>query len=147
MKVDIDNSVLIKSEVLSKVLDEDMKVNHLNDDFFKAGYKKFLVLTEEEATNRARFNVIQDLFMIRSEYINKYIPKHLLALDWVNKVQALDMDFNQMNNILKGSLIDKGAFIDEMISIDGLDYYIWENHLNVYTDTYLDTEYRILELQ
>jgi hypothetical protein len=147
MKVDVDNSVLIKSEVLAKILAEDMEVVHLKDDFFKVGSKKFLVLTEEEATDRARFNVIQDIFMIRSEYINKYIPKRLLALDWVNKVQALDMDYNQINNILSGSLIDKEAFIDEMISIDGLDYYVWENHSNVYTHTYLGEKYRILELQ
>jgi len=146
MKVGLESSVL-KKEILSRNISEGVEVEFLGDDFFKAGLTRYLVLEEEEAKKRAGMNVIRDMFMIRSEYINKYLPKHLLALDWVEKVQNLDMDFNQISNILAGSLIDKEGFIDEMISIDGIDYYIWENHTNVYTDTHLGQEYRILELQ
>lgn len=147
MNVGLESSSVLKKEILSRNISEEMEVEFLGDDFFKAGLTRYLVMEKEEAVKRARMNVIRDIFMIRSEYINKYLPKHLLALDWVEKVQNLDMDYNQINTILAGSLLDKEGFIDEMISIDGLDYYIWENHTNVYTDTHLGQEYRILELQ
>jgi phage terminase Nu1 subunit (DNA packaging protein) len=108
-----------------ETLEDYIEQSAYDSEEFEAEGNTYLVLTDAEADDRAKYNVADSLWAFNADYLTDYIP---LPANIISLIQReMSEDCNEAFKELLGDKLD--SFIDDAISADGRAHF-----MNTYDD-------------
>ena len=112
-----------KKESLAKFLEietEDLEVSTWDKNVFTLGDKEYMVLTDEEADERARDYILESIWAFNSWFLVNHMP------DGVNEdiIKMAQEKCEGANETLKAMIVDLDAFVEEAIQTDGRGHFL-----------------------
>ena len=112
-----------KKESLAEFLEietEDLEVSTWDKNVFTLGDKEYMVLTDEEADERARDYILESIWAFNSWFLVNHMP------DGVNEdiIKMAQEKCEGANETLKAMIVDLDAFVEEAIQTDGRGHFL-----------------------
>lgn len=119
-----------RKEVLERFLNGEKVFPQDGGHFETAGGKEFLVLTEKEANEKAREELLNSLWAFNADFILRHSKNYNLmhnfekkaALDALKDAQAKSCE--SLNGLMFAIIDDINKFIDDAITADGRGHFI-----------------------
>jgi hypothetical protein len=116
-----------KIEVLAKFLQvevEDLTVTKYDENTFEIGKKEYMILTEEEAQEKAKEYILSSIWAFNADFIIEH--SKVLDFDDASRsiIKAIQEQCESGNEAMKKLIDDIDEFIDDAISTDGRGHFM-----------------------
>ena len=112
-----------KKETLAKFLEvevDDIEESTYDENTLCLGDDDYLVLTDEEADERAKEQIIESIWAFNSWFIVDHTPEGIES----DVVEIMQEKCEGSNEAFKRMIVDLDAFVDDAICADGRGHFI-----------------------
>ena len=104
--------------------EEEIQVSGYDKNLFEYGNQEYLVLTDEEADERTKEDILESLWAFNTNFILSHTN-----IDWNNRTEKAIQKMQQelcedANEIVKAIITDINEFIEDAISSDGRGHFL-----------------------
>jgi len=110
-----------KIKALSKYLGEDKdEIEETKWDTLEFGNQEYLVLTDDEADQRAADYIKESIWTFNSNFLLYYLPEGIDE----NTIKIIQEKCEDANEPLKNMIVDLDQFVEDAISADGRGHFL-----------------------
>jgi hypothetical protein len=113
---------MTKAEALAKYLEvelTDIEEGH-DDDTFECGRKEYLVLTDDEADEKAKEYILDSVWAFRPEFLMAHMPEGVTE----DLIKAVQEKCESANPMLLKLIEDQDHFVSDAIAADGRGHFL-----------------------
>ena len=108
-----------------EVEEEEINQSSYDEKIFELGNQEYLVLTDEEADERARENILDSLWAFNTEFILSHSKIECISDRTEKAFRKMQMELcESANEIIKAIIEDLDEFVADAISADGRGHFL-----------------------
>lgn len=120
----MDNKIKALAEFLG-INESEIKVSEYNNNFFETSESEYLVLTEEEANESVKDEVLQTVWTFNTDFI----LDHSTIKEWTDRTERAFAKMQEelcedANEIVLAVIEDFDEFVEDAIDAEGRGYFL-----------------------